>query len=72
MVPDTETSIGVIFLNSLYINHFLHRDREENIKFKAYFAEFGQSGCVYFTKNETSNKQVFIQKIWSQCYISCT
>jgi len=27
---------------------------------KAYFAEFGQSECVYFTTNETSNKQVFI------------
>jgi len=23
-----------------------------------------------FTKNGTSNKQVFMQKIWSQCYIN--
>jgi len=46
------------FLDTLYINRFLHRDRHENIKWKAYFAEFGQSECVYFTKNETSNKQV--------------
>ena len=44
------------------MNHFLRRDREENIKCKAYFAEFGQSESVYFTKNKTSNKQVFIQK----------
>jgi len=57
MVPDTETSTGVNFLHSLEINHFLHRDRDENIKCKAYFAEFGQSECVYFTINETSNKQ---------------
>jgi len=32
----------------------VHRDRDENIKCKVYFAEFGQSECVYFTKNETS------------------
>jgi len=57
MVPDTETSIGVIFLHSLEINHFLHRNRDEHIKCKAYFPEFGQSECVYFTINETSNKQ---------------
>jgi len=37
----------------------LHRDRDENIKCKAYFAKFGQTECVYFTINETSNKQVF-------------
>jgi len=37
----------------------LHRDKDENIKCKAYFAEFGQTECVYFTINETSNKQVF-------------
>jgi len=37
----------------------LHRDRDENIKRKAYFAEFGQTECVYFTINESSNKQVF-------------
>jgi len=37
MVPDTETtSIGMIFLRILEINHFLHRDRDENIKCKAY------------------------------------
>jgi len=30
----------------------------ENITYKAYFAEFGQSECVYFTTNEISNKQV--------------
>jgi len=59
MVPDAETSIGVIFLHCLEINHFLHGDRGENIKCKAYFAEFGQSECVYFTKNETSNKPDF-------------
>jgi len=70
MVPDTETSTGVIFLNSLQINHFLHTDINENINCKAYFSEFGQSICVYFTKNETSNKHVFIQKIWSQCCIN--
>jgi len=68
MVPDTETSIGLIFLHSLEINHFVHRDRDENIKCKAYFAEFGHSGCVYFTINETSNKQDLYKKIWSQCY----
>jgi len=44
------------------MKHFLHRDREKNIKCEVYFAEFGQSECVYLTKNETSNKQVFIQK----------
>jgi len=68
-------------LYSLQINHFLHRDRDENIKCKAYFGEFGQAECVYFTINETSNKQVLknlnnmvpmLQKktIWSQCYIN--
>jgi len=31
-----------------------------NIECKASFAEFGQSECVYFTINETSNKQVVI------------
>jgi len=62
MVPDTETSIGVIFLHSLEINHFLHRDRDENIKWKAYFAEFGQSECAFFTINETSNKQDLYKK----------
>jgi len=35
------------FLDSFQINHFFHRDRDENIKCKAYFAEFGQSKCVY-------------------------
>jgi len=40
----------------------LHKDRDKNIKCKAYFAEFGQSECAYFTINETSNKQVFISK----------
>ena len=56
---------GDFFLNgpSLHISHFLHRDRVEYIKFKTYCAEFGQSERVYFSKNETSNKQVFIQKI---------
>ena len=39
----------------------MRRDRDE-IKCKAYFAQFGQSECVYFTKNETSHKQVFIPK----------
>ena len=47
------------FLYSLKINHFLHKDRDENIKCKAYFAEFGQSECVYFTITETSDQQVF-------------
>jgi len=37
----------------------VHKDKDENIKCKAYF---GQSECVYFTLNETSNKHVFIQK----------
>jgi len=50
------------FLDNLELNHFLHRDREENIKCKAYLAEFGQSKCVYFTINKTSNKYVFILK----------
>jgi len=62
MVSDTETSIEVIFLHSLEINHFLHRDRDENIKCKAYFAEFGQSEYVFFTINETSNKQDLYKK----------
>ena len=44
------------------MNHFLHRDRDENIECKAYFAEFGQSECVYFTINKTSNEHVFIYK----------
>jgi len=59
MVPDTETSIGVIFCIALQINHFLRRHKDKIIKYKAYFAEFGQSECVYFTINETSNKEVF-------------
>jgi len=71
MVPGTETSIGVIFLHSLEINHFLHRDRNKNIKCKAYFAEFGLSEFgLYFTINETSSKQDLYKKIWSQCYIN--
>jgi len=37
----------------------LHKGRDENIKYKAYFAEFGQSECVYFTITETSDQQVF-------------
>jgi len=37
----------------------LHRDRDENIKCKAYFAEFAQSECVYFTITETPDEQVF-------------
>jgi len=57
MVPETEMSIGVIFLHSIEINHFFHRNRDENIRCKAYFDEFGQSECVYFTIYETSNKQ---------------
>jgi len=52
-VSDIETSIGVIFMDSLQINFFLHRDRDKNIKWQAHFAEFGQSECVYFTKNQT-------------------
>jgi len=32
------------------------------MKHKAYFAEFGQSECVYFTTNETSHRQVFLYK----------
>jgi len=31
----------------------LHRDRDENIKCKAYFADFRQFECVYFTINES-------------------
>jgi len=42
------------------MKHFLHRDRDENIKCEAYFAEFGQSERVYFTVNETSNEQDII------------
>jgi len=37
----------------------LHRDRDDNIKYKAYFAEFGQSEYVYFTITESSDQQVF-------------
>jgi len=49
-------------LYSLQINHFLHRDKDENIKRKAYFAESGQSKCVYFTISETSiNKFLYKQ-----------
>ena len=44
------------------LNHFLHRGRDKNIERKAYFAEFGQSDCVYFTENETSNEQVLYKK----------
>jgi len=32
MVPDTKTSIGMILVYSLLINHFLHRDKDENLK----------------------------------------
>jgi len=46
----------------------LHRDRDENAKCKAHFAEFGQSQCVYFTINETSNKQVFIKNMFPMLY----
>jgi len=35
MVPDTKTSTGMIFVYSLLTNHFLHRDKDENIKCKA-------------------------------------
>ena len=48
------------FLYSLQINRFLHRDKDENIKCKTYFAEFGQLECIYLTMNETCNKQVII------------
>jgi len=54
------------------MNHFLHRDRDKNVKCKAYFAEVGQSESVYFITNKTSNKQVFIQKICPQYHINCT
>jgi len=60
MVPDKETSIGVFFCIAFNKKHFLHRDRDENIKYKAYFAEFGQSECVHLIINETFKKQVFI------------
>jgi len=40
MVPDTETSIAMSFCIALK-NISLHMDRDENIKCKAYFAEFG-------------------------------
>jgi len=63
-------SIGAIFLYNIQLNHFLHRDSDENIKYIAYFTELGQSECVYLMINETSNKHVFIWKIWSQCYIN--
>jgi len=42
---------------------------DENIKCKAHFAEFGQPECVYLFENETSNEEVFVQKIWSHCCI---
>ena len=58
VVPDRETPIGALFVWPL-INHFLHRGRDGNIKCKAYFAEFTQSECVYFTITETSDQQVF-------------
>ena len=44
------------------MKHFLHRDRDENIKCEAYFAEFRQSECVYFTITQTSNEHLFIKK----------
>ena len=62
MVPDTETSIGEIFWLIFTQNNFLHRDKDENIKCKAYFAEFEQSESVYFTKNKTSSRHVFIKQ----------
>jgi len=46
----------------------LHRDKDDNIKCKANFAAFGQSECVYFTINETSNKQVFIKSMVPMLY----
>jgi len=70
MYPHAETSISVIFLDSLQTNPFLHRDTDEHIKCTAYFADFGHSESVYFTKNKTSNKQVFIQKIRPHCHIN--
>jgi len=51
-----------MFLDSLYINHFLHRDRDENIKCKGYFAEFGQSECVYFTKMKLLTSKFLYKK----------
>jgi len=41
MVPDTETSIEVIFFYSFQINHLLHWNRDENIKCKAYLLNLG-------------------------------
>jgi len=60
MVSNTETSIGVIFCTAQSNNHFLHSDKDEYIKCKVYFAQFGQSESVYFTINESSNKHVFM------------
>ena len=48
MVPDTETSIEVIFLDRPHINHFLYRDRDETITCNSFLAKFGQSECVLF------------------------
>ena len=45
--PTEKRPLGRFFVWPL-INHFLHRDRDGNIKCKAYFAEFAQSECVYF------------------------
>jgi len=47
---------------------FLAQRWDENIKCKAYFAEFGQSEYIYFTINETSNKHVFIEKMFPMLY----
>jgi len=54
--------IGNSVLNpsiSKYSRNDSLRSLNENIKCKAYFAEFGQSECVYFTITETSDQQVF-------------
>jgi len=64
MVPDTETSIGLIFCIA-FRKKILRRDRDESIKCKAYFAEVGQAyfaefGQSFITINEISNKQVCI------------
>jgi len=58
MIPDTETSIGVTFCTA-FKQTIYRTGVGTKLKCKAYFAEFGQSECVNFTINETSNKEVF-------------
>jgi len=67
MVLDIETSIGVMFSDSLQLNHFLHRGRDENIDCKAILLNLSSPNVfislkwkllmlMFYTKNMVQNK----------------